>query len=109
MDTIYEMFIGIDGQQNLVRGINTYKIVKKDSKTNAMLCSKEGSSGSHTIHERALDAQYHYMSNGLRFYTKDESKLKEYGELLDEHMEKVIHKRAKQLKKSKDKLGTKWG
>jgi hypothetical protein len=108
MDTIYEIFICIDGQQNMLRGVHEYKILKNDSKSNAMMCSKEGSSGSHTIHERALDAQYHYKTNGLHFYTKDESKLKEYGNILDEHMEKVIHKRAVMLKKSKNQLGTKW-
>ena len=108
MDRIFEIYIGINSNHELDRGIREYKVIKNDRKLRAVVCSREGSYGVHTIHDRAFDAQNYYNGNGLHIYTKDESKLIEYGKILDEHMEKVIHKRAKKLKKCKDTLGKKW-
>jgi hypothetical protein len=108
MDRIFEIYACLGSSYDLERGIREYKVINVDKKARAVVCSREGSYGIHTIHDRAFDAQLTYGGNGLHFYTKKESNLKEYGKLLDEHMEKVIHTRALKLKKSKDKLGKKW-
>ena len=107
---IYEILGSIGDGMALEREIREYTVTKNDKKNEkgvSFVCSRAGSIGIHTIYQRALDAELKYK-RGIHFYTKDKAKLKEYGKLIDEHLEKKIEGYEKSLTKAKKKIGSAW-
>lgn len=104
---LYEIYINVNSSLQLERGIHVYKIRSNDK--GSYTGSRKGSIGTYTFQERALDRKEPlHCGSGGKFYTKDKSKLKEYGKLLDANMETWINQAIKKLEKSKSKLGSKW-
>jgi len=103
---LYEIKIKLNDGLALERKITEYKVYEQGESSYTM--SKVGSIGTYTVQHSALDKKQSSGGNGHYYITKDKSKLKEYGKILDEHMSKVIADKLKLLTKYQAQLETPW-
>jgi len=103
---LYEIRIKLDAGLTLERRIIEYKVYEQGESSYTM--SKEGSIGTYTVQHSALDKKQSLGGNGYYYITKDKTKLKEYGKILDEHMAKFISDKLKLLTKYQAQLETPW-
>lgn len=69
--------------------------------------SRKGSIGTYILYENGFDKELKH-GNGIKFMTRDKKKLKEYGKLCDEHMEKYLKHAIKTMENNLTVLGTPW-
>ncbi len=104
--TLYQIRINLTGF-TLDRQIVEFKVYEQGE--NSYTMSKDGSIGTYTVQHSALDKKLSLGGCGYYFYTKDKSKLKEYGKILDEYMSKYLADKIKLLTKHQAQLETPWG
>jgi hypothetical protein len=104
--TVYQIKINLIGFI-LERQIIEYNVFEQGESSYTM--SREGSIGTYIVQHSALDKKFACGGCGYYFYTKDKNKLKEYGKILDEFMEKFIADKLKLLTKYQAQLETPWG
>ena len=104
--TVYQILINLIGN-TFERKIIEYHVFEQGESSYTM--SREGSIGTYTVQHSALDKKFACGGGGYYFYTKDKNKLKEYGKILDEFMEKFIADKLKLLTKYQAQLETPLG
>ena len=104
--TLYQVKMVLTGDNNLERQIIEFNVYGQGE--SSYTCSREGSIGVYTIQHSALDKRLNH-GYGHCFYTKDKSKLKDYGKNLDDWMRGELEAKIKRLTKFQAQLDTPWG
>jgi hypothetical protein len=104
--TLYQVKMVLTGENTLERQIVEFNVYEQGD--SSYTCSREGSIGVYTVQHSALDKKQHH-GYGYCFYTKDKSKLKDYGKILDDWMRGELESKIKRLTKFQAQLDTPWG